>query len=260
MRLENGSAECLTISSDGKTLACGTNKGAVYLWEVATGAQRHQFIGHRGAIRCVAFSPDNRMLASGSRDTTILVWDVTGLKGVRRPVQTTALPKPTEQLWADLGSADAAEAYQALWLLTAAPEQTVRLVQNHLRPIAAVATPQIVQLVADLGNDRFAVRQKAQAELQELGDVAEESLRDVLTRNPPLEVRRRVEALLERLDPRVSSERLRALRAVEVLEHISTAQAQQLLERLAKGDDKARLTKEARAALQRRAKPSADKP
>ena len=50
------------------------------------------------------------------------------------------------------------------------------------------------------------------------------------------------------------SEQLRALRAVEALEHAGTAKARSLLQDLARGAPEARLTREARAALARLAK------
>ncbi len=50
------------------------------------------------------------------------------------------------------------------------------------------------------------------------------------------------------------------LRALEVLEHIGTAEARSLLEDLAKGVPEARLTREAKASLTRLAKRPVRKP
>jgi hypothetical protein len=58
--------------------------------------------------------------------------------------------------------------------------------------------------------------------------------------------------LLERVHgPVTQPELLQALRAVAVLEDISTPQARRLLEQLASGAPEARLTREAQASLRR---------
>jgi hypothetical protein len=67
-----------------------------------------------------------------------------------------------------------------------------------------------------------------------------------------------VEQLLERL--KAPSESLRPFRALEVLEHLGTPEAQQVLESLAQGAPEARLTQEAKASLERLAKRSVAKP
>jgi hypothetical protein len=76
-----------------------------------------------------------------------------------------------------------------------------------------------------------------------------------LAAKPSAEVRKRVSALLERVEGQaVPPEQLRALRGVEALEHAGTADARGVLEALAKGDPQARLTRQARASLLRLAK------
>lgn len=88
-----------------------------------------------------------------------------------------------------------------------------------------------------------------------LGPQVEAALRKALVSPPSAEVRRRLEYLLAELEKAESSPELRrALRAVEILEHIGTPEAGQLLEALARGGPDAPLTQEARAARQRLAR------
>jgi len=53
---------------------------------------------------------------------------------------------------------------------------------------------------------------------------------------------------------------LRQLREIQVLEHIGTPEAQEVLKKLAQGAPEARLTQEAKAALDRLSKRSAVSP
>src|SRR5262249_11604410 len=109
-------------------------------------------------------------------------------------------------------------------------------------------------LIADLDSDRFAVRQKATEELERLEELAAPALRQALEGKPSLEAGRRIRALLERVRTIPPRESLRGLRAIETLECIGTPDAQQVLKSLAQGTPEARLTQEAKAALQRLAK------
>lgn len=76
-------------------------------------------------------------------------------------------------------------------------------------------------------------------------------LRAVLAGKRSPELRRRVEPILAQLDPARSPKVLQMLRAVEVLEHLSSPQARELLQALADGAAEARLTREAKASLHR---------
>src|SRR5206468_3128357 len=97
-----------------------------------------------------------------------------------------------ERLWTDLACADPAPANLAIEALAGAPKQAVALLSKQLHP---AAHPEgVARLIADLDSPRFAVRQKALAELQRLGESAEASLRRALADRPNLEVRRRIES------------------------------------------------------------------
>jgi hypothetical protein len=77
-------------------------------------------------------------------------------------------------------------------------------------------------------------------------------LREKLKDKPALEMRQRIDALLQKLDgPVPSPAQLRIIRAVQVLEQIGNLDAGKLLEKLAAGLPDERLTQEAKAALER---------
>src|SRR5207248_11092700 len=109
--------------------------------------------------------------------------------------------------------------------------------------------------VAALDSASVAAPQRARGALPRRGGLGEPALRRALAGRTSLEVRRRAERLLEPLASAAGSPgRLRARRAVGVLEHIDTPAARALLVRLGAGAPGAWLTREARAALERRAR------
>src|SRR5205823_6466636 len=110
-------------------------------------------------------------------------------------------------------------------------------------------------LLADLDAVKYAKREAALRELAKIGDQADPVVRQALQSGPPLEVKIRLEAVLEKIEAiALPLETLQTLRAVEALEHIGTAEARQLLGVLAQGAAPERLTQSATASLQRLAK------
>jgi hypothetical protein len=153
-----------------------------------------------------------------------------------------------ETLWEKLAG-DAPVAYAALQMLRRAPGQVVPYLRGRLRPVRADFT----QMIADLDSEDYQVRIRASRQLKHYGRVAEKMLRRTLENKPSLEVRRRIERLLEetRDAPETISASPREVRGVELLENIGTIEACRVLQTLAGGIDEAELTREAKASLAR---------
>jgi hypothetical protein len=234
-------------------LATGGQDSLVRLWDLATGKEFHKLAGHRGTVASLAFSPDGTRLASGSLDTTILIWDAAVLlRDKPKPERSPTAAELTER-WTDLAGRDAARAYRAIQSLAIVPRSSLSFLKDHLRP--APVDRHIAHLVADLDSDDFKVRERATRELAKEGEAARMALCDVLDARPSPEARRRAEELLVKMgETSLPAVILREVRAVEALEQIGNAEATDLLWRLAKGAPEARLTREAKAALDRLAK------
>jgi hypothetical protein len=156
-----------------------------------------------------------------------------------------------DRLWGDLASEDAAAAFRAMGELANSKAAPTYL-KEHLKPIPAPDAKRIEKLVEDLNSPQYPVRQKANGELEKLADLAAPTLRQQLEKKPSLEVSKRIEVLLEKLDgPVTSPELLRGLRAVEVLEWVGTPEAQTVLEPIAAGAPGHRLTEAAQDTLKR---------
>jgi RNA polymerase sigma factor (sigma-70 family) len=250
----------LAFSADGRTLAAGGWR-TVRVWEIATGNERVKLFGHYGDVTALAFRPDGRALATGSNDTTILLWDLsrTGRRAGKDGA-TPAKPSAAElgRLCDDLGDEDAAKAWQAIWSLVSVPAETVPLLKSRLIvPRVSVDAKKLTALIADLDHDEFAERQRAEKELASLGPAAEAALRKTMEGTISAEVRARIVRLLKRLAPDAQSpERLRPLRALEVLELVGTPEASRVLETLGKGPPGNDITRQAQASLARLVKRS----
>jgi hypothetical protein len=238
------------LSPDGKILALGSDGGDVLLRDARSGEELGLLQAHPGGVYALAFSPDGKTLASSGGDATVLLWDLAMALRAQRPPAAQALDRELQGLWAGLADDDPAGAARAIWKMTETPQATVRFLKAQLRPIAPVDARQIARWVADLGSDRYRVRKEATDAL-EVTDQALAALHHALEGNPALETRRRLEQILERLEQSPPARHVRALRALEVLEHIGTPEAGEVLAALAQGAPAARLTQAAQQAHER---------
>jgi WD40 repeat protein len=249
------------FSPNGKMVLTAGYDGLIRFWDARNGRLLGESKGHHGEVSSLAFSGTGRQLASGSWDTTILVWNLAELPGPQSPLAQELNQKDLASYWADLMDADASKAYQAIWKLAQAPEQTLTFMKERLRPVSPVDPQRLTKLLADLDSNLFSTRERAAKELEEIGDLAELALRKSLQSKPTPEVRRRVEQLLEKLEKQdLQADVLRSLRAVEVLEEISSPESKKMLQALSRGASEARLTQEAMASLERLSKRSSVSP
>jgi hypothetical protein len=187
----------------------------------------------------LAYAPDATALASVvEKMSEVVIWKVAPVEqhSVRRS------DAELQALWSDLASPDAGKAYQAINALGLSPAQTVPMLQRHLQ--APPADPRVERLLKEMDSNQFNVRQQAEAELAKLGLAALPALASALQQKPALEMRQRLERLVEQ-----SQTLTQALRAVHVLERTGTPEAKQMLEGLAKNSKIPRLADEAKASL-----------
>jgi hypothetical protein len=208
-----------------------------------------RFSSFKADVTALAFSSDGTYLAAGLKDSTILAWEVG--KTVPRLVPAKLDNQQLETCWAELAGDDARKAHQAAWRMIVAPRQSVASLQGRLKPVMAVDAAKVKQLIADLDSSKFAARQMAAKELEQLGEQVKMPMEKALKGNLTLEARRRVELILKTLQDVPKPPVLQVLRAIAVLERIGSPDAKNVLQLLANGAEHARETDEARAALAR---------
>jgi RNA polymerase sigma factor (sigma-70 family) len=237
----------IVVSPDGRTLYLSFDTSEILAFEVATGKLRRTLYGHAGCVRSLAMAPDGRRLLSGSDDAFALLWDTTPA-GAAKPRKEPLTAAGADELWAALAGLEAQPAYAAMADLAAAPDRAVALVRRELKPAPATPTDdELDRTFAGLDSDDFATREKASRRLAEWGELAMPGVHKRLAKTQSAEVRKRAGVFLDRFEP----ERLRRLRAVELLEGIATPAARDVLSELAKGGAEAPLTLDAAAALER---------
>lgn len=249
----------VTFAPDGRHFATAGGDGTLDLWQVV-GVREVGLFRHASAVNAVAFSPDGRRLASAGLDGFARVWNVEKLPPTPPPKAVKPGKHQPERDWTLLAHSNPRTAYRAVWRLSEAASESLPVLREQLLPLAANETPQrLAELLRDLNGESASSRNRATKELIRLGELAEPPLRAALAVKPAsLQARRRVERVLEQINAAKvdgsSPDVLRAVRCVRVLEWIGSAEARQILEKLAQGMPDAQLTRDAQAALKRLAK------
>jgi WD40 repeat protein len=241
----------VAISPDCKLLALSGQDGLIHMVDIQSAKELTVLKGHRVAVNALAFSPSGKLLASASDDTTALLWDVTKIGRPALPAKAPAAGE-LEKWWQALADNDAAKAFAAMGQFASSPKEAVAWIKTQVQPATPLDLKHTQELLKELDHEQFKVREKVTAELLKLGEQLVPLLDKALADNPTVESLRRLEDLRGKLTAFVmAGDRLRAFRAVEVLERIGTSESRQVLQALADGAPGAQLTTSAQAALKR---------
>ncbi|MCC6738804.1 MAG: WD40 repeat domain-containing protein [Planctomycetia bacterium] len=271
----------MALSGDGAWLACAGQDGLLALVELASGSavpsgivlpdiQRIAFAGSRLVVMtddslhviplatlaedpsplhlpsfptALAVSGEAGLVATGQSDGLILVWPVPEDAAAAANAPPEALVKSLE--------GDPDDAREAIFACRGSGPATVAALEELLRSLPPV--PQGTDaLVASLEAEEPADREAAQEALLESGPGTEPALRTALP-SATAEARGRIEVLLAwfELTPTRSPAVLRRLRAICALEACGSAEAANVLRRLASKSPYERERRDAEAALRR---------
>jgi hypothetical protein len=176
---------------------------------------------------------------------------------LRRASASVKEPRPTdaqfEKWFEQLASDDASRAHQVAIRLARFPNETLRLFEKRVGPAPAHDPDAIARLIARLNDDDFAEREQAERDVLARGDEALPALRKALDDKPSAEARTRIRRVVRAWTPGGGPPApvVQRLWAIEILEHLGTADARAQLKRLAAGEPRSCLTQEAKLSLER---------
>jgi hypothetical protein len=249
-----GNYTACAFTPDGRFLACADDSDdhVSHVFDLVTRKEVLQLEEHEAPINAMAFSPDGRTLASAGGDFMVYLWDMTVLDKKRLLPAQALTAKELETLWEELAAEEGTKANLARNTLVHGRDAAVPFLRERLKNALLLEAERLGRYLVDLESDQFAVRQKATEELAKLGSLAEPALTQILENKPSLEVRRRVERLLDKIERRgFSPVQMRMLRGIEVLELAATPESRQALQLLAQPRPLTWLTQDALGAFQR---------
>jgi len=236
------------VSADGRRSASCHNDGSLTVYETVSGQILAHFLGHRGNVVAVAMTSDGSRVLSGGNDHQVLVWDVSPTKLAGKVVPVAGADRTKE--WDLLGTQHAKDAIKTIASFAADPEGTVAVFATKMKPRPASEPALLDRIFRDLDDPKFAVRDKADRELNTLGAAALGGVRVRVEQTTSTEVKKRANQFLRRFEnEEFTVDRVRFARAVEILATMNTSAARRLLERLAGGAENVYETELALRAL-----------
>jgi WD40 repeat protein len=217
-----GTITCLSLTSDGRTLATGADDGSIKIWDVAAAREPRSFSAHRGSVYSVCFDPaGKRLISAGNREARL--WDAGTGKSLRewpasynRVASAVFTPDGQAALtaaWDGARLLDTRTGSQlarfgglgldgvllhpetyclALW----STDRRIALYDLDLRPPDGPARKRIAELLAQLDDDDYEVRERASRAVVSLGWIAAGALEKAARESKSAEVRLRARLAL----------------------------------------------------------------
>jgi WD40 repeat protein len=241
--------DAFLFSAGGRFLIAADRRGDIGIWDCLSARRIAGLPAPKDATASLALSHDGKYLASGNNDGSILIWDL-ARHLPRRGTVSSLTDKQLEQFWQDLAGQNVPRAFKAMDRLEDAADQTVDFLKGKI--LDPTREKRAHQLMSQLDNKKFAVREKALVELEQMGETTAPLIHKAMQSPNTLEKQLRLQKLLDNFDPPFSSPAgLRLWRCLEILESIDTPAARNLLRALARGTEDDPVAREARLALVR---------
>jgi hypothetical protein len=246
----------------GVSVVCSETDGRPYLYHLIAEKVLHRFGPPEEDGYNLRFTPDGKLLAiigqttdrdPNARQQSIFLVEVPAR--ALNPAAAQVDDAPLETLWAELGTDNELKLQRIRKAFRTAPKPAVALFGTRVLPVSRAKQAKVEEWIAALDDPAVARRDDAMKRLRRAAHAYAPLLQAALEQAGPGERRNRLTFLLGRTKEKAAPVALiKALRVVALLEKIATPDATALLRALADGAPRARLTVEARAALERTAK------
>jgi WD40 repeat protein len=250
------SQDAVTFSPDERWLILGHGLSSeLYLYDLDAAClsddESRTIEAHPGGVTGLHLSRDKKYIVSTGNDGVSLVWDTKKLFPSGAVLAGPKEPNP-DDWWVGLREKAENDLSHLMVRMIHCPDKTVPLLAKRLGPVREPDAKMLSQWIKHLDSQQFREREEAMKTLAELGELMEPALRAALKQPVTVEFKLRAQQLLQKLDqPESQPDRLRQLRAIEILERIGTAEARVVLTRLSTGVAAARQTVEAAEVLKR---------
>jgi hypothetical protein len=250
------------FAPDNVSVVCSEADGRPYLYHLIAEKVTHRFDPPTEYGYTLRFTPDGKRLAiigpTTDRDPTARQQSIFLIEvpaQVLNPAAGHVDDAPLETLWAEIGTENDLKLRRILKAFRSAPGPAVALFGAKVLPVREAQQAEVEQWIAALDDPAVARRDQAMQRLQRAAHEYAPLLRERLEQAGPGERRNRLTFVLgQAKDEAAPVALIKSLRVVTLLEQMGTPEARELLRALADGAPGARLTVEARVALERPAK------
>ncbi|MCC5830034.1 MAG: hypothetical protein JJU36_11355 [Phycisphaeraceae bacterium] len=235
-------------------LLVGGSDGRLEVWDLVENSRVHRFPEVDASVTALAVDARSGLVAAGYSDGTVTIWRMP--QALERSIREREErdDESLDRIWATMESGATLEGWRAAGSLARYGDVTVEFIASRLAS-AEVQVDEVEALIEQLGDERFARRERAYSDLLEMGGKIRPTLKLVIGKrelpDPIIERLEEIVAELGRPEGRTDNDR-RASRAVMVLNRIGTPRAIALLERYARGAETDLLTQEAARFLKHR--------